>query len=86
MQLGHTFQDDCFEYTLIEEQGVVGWQLKYLKGVTNFKCKAVEQGYPVISLQSTFEFCIEYTIDLSEMDTSNVINMSYMFQNCRFLI
>ena len=36
MQLGYKFKDDCFEYTLVEERGVIGWHLQHLEGVIEF--------------------------------------------------
>ncbi len=77
------FKDECFEYNLLNlNPRLSGWELKSIPGVKEFKCKSEINGYPVISLNGTFKDYKYDTIDLSGMDTSNVICMEFTFENC----
>ncbi len=75
------FKTKYFEYRLIDISDKVGWQLKARtrKGITKFKCKSEYFGYPVISLNQAFMNYKLKSIDLSEMDTSNIIDTREAF-------
>lgn len=85
LKVGYTFGTKCFDFKLVEEQGILGWQLKAKIGVSVFKNKPYYLGYPVISLYNCFLRYDGKTIDLRSMDTSQVRDMGCMFQYCSSL-
>lgn len=79
IQLNDYFETPYFGFSLVEYEGLRGWELKANRPHTKFKCKNKYFGYPVISLIDCFGFTDALEIDISGMDTSNVVYMSKMF-------
>ncbi len=79
------FKTRYFEYKLITiESGIepkYGWKLRARNGVTKFKCRSSYFGYPVASLEQTFRYYKSDSIDVSGMDTSNIIDASEAFMS-----
>ena len=84
LDIGYREKDKYFIYELIEYDGIIGWRLhRHRSSIEKqkFKCKSMHKGYPVISLEGLFSFYDYGSIDISEMDTSNVMTMYEMFRN-----
>ncbi len=77
------YRSECFEYLLIHKIDIgKGWKLKALPHQTKFSCPSEINGYPVFDLDNTFVNYEYDEIDLSGMDTSNVVSMSNTFEGC----
>lgn len=81
--IGNETFDRCFKYKLIELDGIVGWKLTAKDNISRFSCKKEFKGYPVISLNGTFENYWYKEISVNEMRVDNVIDISKAFENCR---
>lgn len=91
------FADDYFRYEVIVSKitNEIGWHLTYIKenankvrnkrGVCEYRCKHTVKGLPVISLTGTFDNYNHVAIDISRMDTRNVVDMSGMFDEAMFI-
>ena len=77
---GTKSEDDYFVYELVEREGLLGWKLKSKWGLKKFKCDSAYLGYPIVSLENTFNMYNLDTIDVSGMDVSNVVMMDGVFE------
>lgn len=82
-KLGNETYDRCFKYKLITVNGIEGWNLTAKDNISKFSCKNEYKGYPVISLDCTFENYWHKDISVVDMDTSNIITANNAFKNCR---
>ena len=72
---------DGFTYRLVNLGGMFGWELRLADDTrTEFTCTSKYNNFPVISLYKTFSEYKHDHIDLSKMDTSNVITALYTFE------
>ena len=85
LEIGYKFKTECFEFELVNLDGILGWKLKANKEVEIFRNNAYYLGYPVISLEDCFAYSDLESINLKGLDTSNVITMRYMFYDCEGL-
>lgn len=86
LEIGFCFEDAYFYYELIDLDGVIGWNMRCREGIKEFKNSSSAFGYPVISLFECFKSYTFSSIDVSGMDTSNVITMQGMFSCCSRLV
>ena len=67
------------------DTGVIGWKLISRYNINKFKSDSMFRGYPVISLDRTFINYKNKDIDVTEVDTSNVLSMIDTFCGCKYL-
>lgn len=67
--------------TSLRRNELIGWKIKAKPGVKVFKSESMINGIPVISMEDTFENYQYKDIDISDVDTSHVINMNHCFSN-----
>lgn len=86
----YTIRDKYFTYVLETHSDVytnemigVGWTALSNNSTTNYKCNKSLLGYPVMMV--SFEDYDYPTIDISGLDTSNLVSMSRMFFNTKIV-
>lgn len=87
LELGATFEFNNYLYTYIEMENdgkkINGWNVKYTDINNTEPTKVPNCGTignkPIISTENMFEYSATKLIDVSEFNTSNVINMRGMF-------
>lgn len=73
----NTFMTSCFVYDYIEKSEVLkGWEIRAInrKGMYKFKTRSTYMGIPVVSMNKAFKDFRGRRIDLSRMDTSNIVD------------
>lgn len=98
--IGDIIEDKQFTYKLIQikneqyDLDLIGWQLRYrdeygkaipLDKTISFKCEHTVKSLPVISMHNTFTKLNHSRVDVSGMDTRNVVDMREMFSDTLFL-
>ena len=83
---GYITEHGSFLYKMIEisdeTDSVKGWSIVsigYDTKMRKFSCNSTYEGYPIISLNRAFAHYEYESLDVSGMDTSNVIDMSNVF-------
>ena len=81
---GYLYVNGQYIYIFGEYGGASGWQIQAntydsTEPITTPFCTSVN-GYPILSLNSLYSFTDASYVDLSTLDSSQVVDMSYMFR------
>ena len=87
IKIGQTEQYDGVSYKLINFQGTIGWKFDIEKFIYDkiYEIPSTYKDYPVISMENLFANYPYQKLNISKIDTSNIISMVAAFSNMELI-